>query len=208
VDGGFSDIVMLGQDVMDGHAGYELEVTIFYGACRVGELHELGLHAQGKWGAPYGRLDSAIQKGEEVNPTHASLCRVMGAQGMWQETGDDFQYSIWAPGRIHGQPAEILQNFMDGGRQAHIVDLLVLLPKKVLQHTEQTRSAGDGEHHGMQLSKYLLSFLHGGTLLVGTNSVQDFEDPADAGSSRPPCPRAIPRPFCEWPKSRCQRASS
>jgi hypothetical protein len=66
---------------------------------------------------------------------------------------------------------------MNGGRQAHIGALHAHQHKNVLQKNEQTRPVRDGDHHGPQLAKQLLPFLHRFTPLVGTNIVQDLEEP-------------------------------
>jgi hypothetical protein len=48
MNGGFPDILTLGQEIMGAHDGCELQVTICDGTRRVGEHHELGLCAEGK----------------------------------------------------------------------------------------------------------------------------------------------------------------
>jgi hypothetical protein len=48
VNGGFADIITLGQDIMRDKSGCKLEVTICDGALGFGKIHELGLSAQVK----------------------------------------------------------------------------------------------------------------------------------------------------------------
>jgi hypothetical protein len=145
VNGGFVDIIPLGQDIMRGKAGCKLEVTIFYGALGISKRNELGFSAQGKWGLSHDRGNSSIQNGYEMNSTHTRLGRIMCPQGAWQEAGDDFQVALGAPSEVRSQPSEIGENVMNGDGQVHIGPVLTLLLNHILQYTEQTRATVYGK---------------------------------------------------------------
>jgi hypothetical protein len=107
MDGCFPDVKGLGQYVMLGDAGGELEFTVVNVTLRIIKSDQSLLDDVGKGASPQHGLHRTIEMGHKVNAAHTGGRRTLGAQSIWFVLGYDFSDAGGSTSQIRCDPSKV-----------------------------------------------------------------------------------------------------